>query len=458
MCDCGDSEAWKPIGNCSEHTGFVTEDKVLPSAIKASLTKAIKKTIFFIFQHVEIKGKKSHRIRPMMLLIEVLETLSELCALYPTITPVISKAFITDLNYSPKTPIKMYHNPSVLDGISRKMPEPRNVETTALQLIFRYHQKFPQDSVGPLGNALNKFVIGLFVDYEFKKTFAVTFINYFNFLYDILMAKPGISPQVSHFTGLAIQFLTSEELALYAVQNSNFSYFLDSIAGILKRLVSEKTGEINTTVQFICYGLYQPLEYCLMKKKGIRYFFSDISLVQKYFNIHKMFQQHKIYIDADTEGKNLTLIDKIASNQTEITEELLSNYIQIMSIVLTLEEKEKKAIMVNCLTTLANQISTIEPKVRKDKKQVRSHIFLLERAFTMTVITYCYFKVSEQGKVMITEFQVDKYLDLMEKVFPNKANRETFWRTMTSNITQLTSFMREISRGYWVDLIDPEQI
>ena len=458
MCDCGDSEAWDPKGNCSEHTGFITEDKVLPSAIKEALTKAVKQTVFFIFQLVEIKPKKALRSRAKLLLIEVLEMLCELCALYPTITPVISNIFITDLNYSTKAKIKMYHNAAVLDGITRRLPEAKEVMTTGLQLIFRYHQKFPDDSKDSLGFALNKFVIGLFVDYEFKKTFAVHFINYFNFLYDILMAKPGNNPSSSHFTGIAIQFLTSEELALFALQNSNVSYFLDSITGILKRQVSEKTGEINTTIHFVQYSLFQPLEFCLMKKKGIHYFFSNVELVQKFFSIFNIFQQHKIFIDADTQGKNLTAIDKIGSNQTDITEFLLSNYIQIMSIVITLEETEKKTIVVNCLTSLAKEISRIEEKDRKEKKDVRSHIFLLERTFTMTVVSYCYFKATHQGKVLTTEFQIDKYLELMEQVFPDKACRENFWRLMACNITQLTAFMREISRGFWVRYCHVEQL
>lgn len=458
MCDCGDSEAWNPKGNCSEHTGFITEDKLLPPTIKLALTKVVKQTIFFIFQLVEIKPKKALRSRAKLLLIEVLEILSELCALYPTITPVISNIFISDLNYSTKAKIKMYHDAAVLDGISRQLREAKEVNTTGLQLIFRYHQKFSDDIKDSLGSVLKKFVIGLFVDYEFKKTFAVHFINYFNFLYDILMAKPGSNPSSSHFTGIAIQFLTSEELALFALENSNVSYFLDSITGILKRLVSEKTGEINTTEIFVQYSLIQPLQYCLMKKKGIQFFFSNVELVQKFFKIFKIFQQHKIFIDSDTQGKNLTTIDKIASNQTDICESLLSNYIQIMSIIITLEEAEKKTIVVNCLTTLANEISSIEGKNHKEKKDVRSHIFLLERTFTMTVVTYCYFKATPQGKVLTTDFQVDKYLELMEQIFPDKTSREGFWKLMTCNITQLTAFMREISRGFWVGYIKVEQV
>ena len=99
-------------------------------------------------------------------------------------------------------------------------------------------------------------MVSLFVDYEFKKIFAVEFINHFGFYFifndstgDILHRDVPRSKVID----LAIQILTSEDLALLAIQKSNFARFLDFIIECLELFV--EGGVLKTPQYFIQYSL-----------------------------------------------------------------------------------------------------------------------------------------------------------------------------------------------------------
>jgi len=54
MCDCGDTEAWKPEGNCKRHSGFVQEDDRISPIQKRKIIAEFKRSIYYLVQYVEI--------------------------------------------------------------------------------------------------------------------------------------------------------------------------------------------------------------------------------------------------------------------------------------------------------------------------------------------------------------------------------------------------------------------
>lgn len=61
MCDCGDTEAWKPQGNCKKHSGFVSEDDRMNSEMKRKFIKEFKRCLYYFVQFVE-RNKESRKL------------------------------------------------------------------------------------------------------------------------------------------------------------------------------------------------------------------------------------------------------------------------------------------------------------------------------------------------------------------------------------------------------------
>ena len=451
MCDCGDSEAWESKGNCKYHTGFVEEDEIVPKSIKEKLVSMLKKTFYFIFQAVEIFPKKKLRKNATNLIKEVLDILIELSSLYPTMTPVVSRAFSEDLNYSNKRKIMMYHDSDKLDGAYILMQTPIETSTSILKLLLRYNQRLSEN----MCVLITKFFMSLFVDYKFKKVISVEFLNHFNYYFDLTSFRPKMFPEHSNIIDIAVQLLTSEELGLLVIQNSKIHYILESMNNLLKKFIQTKSNQIMIDSDFFIYRYMHLLEYCLMKRQGIVYFFSNIELVKMYFGLADTVQEGRVKYVKVPDSSKLTEIEEITENQSHISDHLVSNIIDICGVFITLPDPQKKPLIVNSLIVLKDYILHRESQQAENKPEAipkhRTFIYPLERSFSCLLITYCYFELNSSKTVQMTEFNVQKYMEIMDLVFSDKEERDTFWRIMAKNISKVTGFMREISRQCWVN-------
>ena len=140
MCDCGDKEAWDEKGNCCDHTGFVEEDNIIPAEQKESLSKRIKQTVYFIIQGIEVLRNGKKRKGLYELLIEIMDLMMELCGVYATLTPVVSRAFTSPISFGKET-VKLYNDPAAYSTKTRVLLEPVECKASALSLLLRYSMK-----------------------------------------------------------------------------------------------------------------------------------------------------------------------------------------------------------------------------------------------------------------------------------------------------------------------------
>jgi hypothetical protein len=445
MCDCGDKDAWDPRGNCSDHTGFVEEDNYLESQYKERLIKCIKKAFYFIFQAVEKYRKKSARAPASDLIVAVLDLLMELSETYPSLTPVVSRAIYSDITYSEKGEVKMHHDPSNLDGTTKTLEKAFTIKSSVLSLILRYSLRFVEEAQ----RRMSKFLVSVFVDYEFKKVFAVEFINYFNFYFDLLTVRTGRTMVCSPIIELAIQILTSEELAAIAIQKADMEYFLRSITTLMSRYVRNKEFEAEAPI--VKHHLYGTLFYCLMKRQGVEEFFSRPKLVEALFDNLKVLHCHRVRFAKEARVENFERLSKVSISQIDVEEYLIDEHLNICGVLATCSNEVRMKVFPSILKTLKKLIIDTTEKENSEAgsgEQLRSMNILLQRVFVVYLIGACYFQV-KGGKTAMSDLNVDTYISLMKQVFANEEERELFWSLMTQILARVSGFMREISCKCW---------
>jgi Putative zinc finger in N-recognin (UBR box) len=454
MCDCGDIDAWEIKGNCSDHTGYVEEDGYLPETQKAALINSIKKTLYFVVQGLEYyrdAGSKSS-LHIGKLLDDIFDLLMELCGVYPSLTPVVSRAIYSPLEVDGKT-VKLYHDPTRMDGFIDILEKPLDCKTSILGLLFRYGLMLNPET----SKKLNSFVISLFADYEYKKILAIEYINYFAFYFQQEKIKLGEKTKVSNIIELAIQILTSEDLALMAIKQSNFELFLQTIIHITKSYM--KDGHFNTTFRFWRYSVYSTLDYCLMKRQGIIYFFSKPKLVKLYFTILQIFENNRISFSL--RPTDLNAINSITEEEYNTIEALTDNQIEMCGVLSTVKDSTRKVLLTNILIVLKDLIFEMrDPELddiipSSDKKEFKKRYFnaMLERSFSIYLATFCYYDLGNDGKIQIVDFKSEKYSEILKDVFVDGNEREKFWIKLGSSLARVSGFFREITRKCWVGYI-----
>ena len=463
MCDCGDADAWDAKGNCSDHSGYVEEDNFVTAAEKEQLISAIKKTFYFISQGFEYYSKHSKKQKNhiSVLMCDVFELLMELCGLYPSLTPVVSKAIYTPLLVNGK-PVLLHHDPNRMDGINEIKEEAQSCQENILGLLFRYSLYFSDEG----NKKFRAFVVSMFADYQYKKVLAIEYINYFAFFFDHESLDKTDQPRASSVVDLSIQILTSEELGLIALQKADSERFLTTILGMLRKRV--KDGVLNWTFQFWRNKVYSTLDYCLMKKQGITYFFSEPRLYGRYVEILKLVQETQLTFTSKPK-EDLTHIGTVVFDQLNMTENLLESNLEICGVLISLDKESRKRLLQNILICLKNSILSMNEskvdetikdsedaetqessKLKRGTTNQKYYVALLERCFCSYLIAYCYFDFDQDGKVAIVEFKADDYDSLLKEVFTDQAEREGFWAKVGTNFAQISGFMREISRNCWV--------
>lgn len=94
MCDCGDPEAWKAHGNCSDHSGFLQEDNILDEACKRKMIVEFKRFIYYIVQAIELNPNSTAVVKnASQLFHELIAGVIKLKEKYVTLVIQFGKAF-----------------------------------------------------------------------------------------------------------------------------------------------------------------------------------------------------------------------------------------------------------------------------------------------------------------------------------------------------------------------------
>lgn len=101
------------------YIGFVEEDDVIPVDKKNNLIKKIKQTFYFVIQGLELYSSPKTREAVQKLMIDLFDILIELCGVYPSMTPVVSRAITTPIAFG-KGPVKLYHDPATFVSPTRQ--------------------------------------------------------------------------------------------------------------------------------------------------------------------------------------------------------------------------------------------------------------------------------------------------------------------------------------------------
>ncbi|KRX08492.1 hypothetical protein PPERSA_12973 [Pseudocohnilembus persalinus] len=257
MCDCGDIEAWKKEGFCSDHQGFIQEDKInlneLPEQFRnnffAIFGEIIYQVVYLVEQFQKWKLKDISRknlnrfVQSHPRISNIIEflfaTLDMILGKSMLLTALLQKflnSYFQDFNSANNLPFTiLQHNCQDISNnnnlqIDEKISQ--QCSCTILDLIFRYNMAFDQKVQRKIEEF---FITKLFTLYTFKQQLILAYTKNFNFFVlktnekqDQQKARLSESniendvPQiyVSKVMSMAVQLFTSDELALLAIERN----------------------------------------------------------------------------------------------------------------------------------------------------------------------------------------------------------------------------------------------
>lgn len=391
MCDCGDKDAWAVSGNCSDHGGFIEEDKYLPEERKESLKATIKKTMYFLLQALEQANTEVAVAAVSSALVEILRTLEETGQVYVSLTPVLAKAFYLPMKYCAKE-VRFRQNFQDFSGSLALGNEPQECPgLTILQFLLRHSAKISQEAQ----MQLNKFLISLFVDYKFKSAFAVDFISNFNFYF----SHKGTSvikgnSRVAKIVDISIQIMTSEEFSHLAVEKSKLTEVLTGMMEMLKGYFDEKDNYYKPKYEEVVYRMLHHLNYLFTKRKSIVAFFSNKQLTSLYFDLMKYFQFQRIRFSPKGRmvDNEVTKVSEISDDHMNLEIYYHSNTIEICGVLVTLQAANKFDVLFNILTDLKNKIlAEFQAEQSQDAPKPAFNNYL-QRTFVIYLVSLCHFQ------------------------------------------------------------------
>lgn len=447
MCDCGDKDAWDPKGNCSDHQGFVREDTVLPQKFKFKLGETLKSCFYVILLGYEVNDRPSKRTILNDLFKAVLESLIEFSQMYPTLTPVISKALYSPLVIGGKR-ARFYYDPNSNQGSFKLLPESHESEIPLLGHFIRLNQRIS----GPVVSKLKDFLLGLFVDHDFKLKFAPIFMDFYHWCASYDNLSPDQRPELSPLREINIQLLTSEELGYEAIKNSNFVQHLKEISKRLEKSchAQKNLGLMIESLYFRAF-LFDAVDNCLIKRQGVVYLFNNPVLLTAFFDVFGVIQKNEAQLPLSPLPTDLTNYDKATTAQAECELILLIKILQLSPLLALQTPAARLSSLVSALKVLKTLISTQDAEKQTEPQTFRLSL-LAERTFVALLTGFCCVddcKANQTGDLTFREVDVATFWKVCENVF-DAEEADIFWKSIIHKIGRLTGFYREITRKCWV--------
>jgi len=265
-CDCGDPDAWKEEGFCSDHPGYAKFKPTysvddIPEDFRNTFLSLYEKCFYYWFtflDEVGIQRKKQTFLyeKAALVLKELLSSLDfcgeQSMALYLLVCKLFSQR-LSDHNRL------LYIKSSNLKSLEFNK-EPEKCEFTYLECLFAYAQLLDGNSQ----KQIEELTIKLFLDYDFKKYQAETFVKMINFIYyaDESPEDGKISYSSTKINSLNVQLFTAEEFSIIAINSPHFSLFLELFEKILRRALDDFNQHLFYTWIEYEYFLY----YAVQKK------------------------------------------------------------------------------------------------------------------------------------------------------------------------------------------------
>ena len=379
----------------------------------------------------------------------LLRELAGLCRNYSVVAPIISDAIIRPISEVLGKPIKMHHRHDDLIEEKEDLVEPEPSNCSIVQLLLRYHGLFSEEQYT---EAVEPFIVSLFASYEFKTYFAVQFIRYLRFM----TLKTGEdSWKWSQMAGLQYQTLSSDQLGFVAFTNNNVHDFIRSVLKLASKPFFPVTLD-NQDWRFQVFFLQCTLMGWLKTRRVRISWASDSFLLDGYLEVFKLVQTNRYeftsaVVHGGLDDQFYTQILGACGSVSFFCERALE-----MTLTVAFASLSSKVVEDTFVAALLRQLpkhvlgmcsERLKSEYREDALAVD---YTMERIFVYFFAINTVFEKSD-GKLRMSSWNQERALTLSEEVIGEQHTK--LWRCLLAKFSRAVGFMREVTRGLWVNLV-----
>ncbi|KAL4469920.1 hypothetical protein ABPG72_006560 [Tetrahymena utriculariae] len=241
-CDCGDIEAWKKEGFCSDHKGFLTKEQLSIEQInkkyRDNITQGFKFLFYYIFSLIEElisntqKGQQIQLIQHNLTIQKVVEytvLLIDKIVMKNTVLQNLFNHILCEIRFD-EDKYKFRHIcPDIISRVTigNNLTHPlQKCQCSILELMLRYVVAFNDD----VQEKIKNFYISMFNLYHFKQNLITAYTKMFNFFfyyYDDSKKHEDTHPFLTNFVDLNVQLFTSDILAGYVLDQKTEDYIIE---------------------------------------------------------------------------------------------------------------------------------------------------------------------------------------------------------------------------------------
>jgi hypothetical protein len=402
MCDCGDLEAWRPGGNCSDHQGQTTGAGDIPASFSEKFNKGFLCTMYYLFYYLERpKNKTIYRRYLTDFILEIFQNLQNLIRIYPQIGYVLSECLIMPANYaaneSPELSNKftMWHDCKNLKDhpkegdLDPNLPEKPSCTCSVLDLFFRNSLYFSDKKDVAIGEIFQS----MFAYFSLKKEMAIAYMKYPWLMRD---HTRGLFTKIDD---LSIQILTSEELAYLALKSEYFPSFLKSIKMSIRTFIAHNPQNYWSKI----WRPIQTMKYLFMKPSAVKQLTQDRNLVRAFLKTFSPFHAERERFWYSKTANNIDFMIVNLELQVRIQDFVINLVKDLTVMVNSLDHAERKIAYNNFFNELRSIITANKTLwMADDCAPQKFHYFTLiyERVFAIFIGGYICLEKGSDNKLM----------------------------------------------------------
>ena len=436
-CDCGDREAWKEEGFCSDHSGFKGNElekiKLLSESFKKNYFESFRMLFYLFFAGCEDFFTRCGPNKPSSKLIMIWKLILKLLKNLNKNDNLILNALLFELlkNGLDNPGYKLSHECGNLQTIDI-IPNKSLCKCSILENIFRFNLLLEKENQ----KQISEMCINLFGFYDFKIYLILVYAKMFSFCFVNNKKKLlNIEPRTtSLILDLDVQLFTSDELVKKLIDNEIFDNFLDFFVKELNN-IKAKPDNFNSYrakimihhLENICSKSSLCLYLCNKKMLFFDKFLQMLAACNHivYYDIAVFKDRTKIEEQVNIIDFELYLLDILSSI--------------FKSAISAMDPNERNPFLDYILCSLIKLM-------RKDEFPSNSQTFHLpiQRSFMLALSMKLYY-----NKNLFQRKQLEQYLLCLN--FVDIEELHVFLINQFSIMSSLLIFLKEIEKGFWKD-------
>lgn len=435
-CDCGDREAWRPEGFCSDHQGFKGDEieKIhsLPAEFLKNYYDSFRMVFYLFFLGCEDFFTREGLIASSKLM-KIWRAIRRLLNLVNKGENFILNAVLFDLLRDGfKNPgFKLAHECKNRENLYLSSNK-NQCDCSILENLFRFNLLLNNDCQKEIA----ELCITLFGFYEFKQYLILTYSKMFPFFFVSHKKKLNQSKTLGHkdqsaILDLNVQLFTSDDLAKKLIEDDAFDWFLDfQVKDLL--LIKEKPELFDS---WRLHLQHHHIENMSSKPMICQLLCQKLTFFEKFFEMLFAFNQMASYdIEIPQDREKIESLFSVL----DVEVLMLNIMVNILKTGIKTMEKQERNTLLDCL------INSLIKIMRKEEDSTTDPSFHIpvQRVFALILAVKLYYNKELFEKQTLTQY-------LMTMGFESAKSFELFLITQFSMVSKLFVFLREIHRSFW---------